>query len=68
MNWKGYGRNVLWPNFRYYPKIWLEGLKKTTKNLIQDSLMPKLPEYKVGVASTQLQCLVREMLRLIKRE
>jgi hypothetical protein len=31
MNWKGYGRNWSWPNLRYYPSIYLEGLRKTTK-------------------------------------
>jgi hypothetical protein len=24
MDWKGYGRKHLWPNFRYYPRIFLE--------------------------------------------
>jgi hypothetical protein len=37
MNWKGCGRKRSWPNFRYYPGIFLEGLKKTTKNLSQES-------------------------------
>jgi hypothetical protein len=31
MNWKGYGRKWSWPNLRYYPGIFLEGLWKTTK-------------------------------------
>jgi hypothetical protein len=37
MNWKGYERNRLWPNLRYYPGIYMEGLRKTTNNLSQDS-------------------------------
>jgi hypothetical protein len=37
MNWKGCGRKWLWPNLRYYPGICLEELRKTTKNLSQDS-------------------------------
>jgi hypothetical protein len=32
MNLKGYGRKRSWPNLRYYPEIYLEGLRKTTKN------------------------------------
>jgi hypothetical protein len=31
MNWKGYGRKCLWPNLRYYPSIYVKGLRKTTK-------------------------------------
>jgi hypothetical protein len=34
---KGYGRKRLWPNLRHYSGIFLEGLKKTTKILGQDS-------------------------------
>jgi hypothetical protein len=33
MNWKGCGRKQSWPNLRYYPNIFLEGLGKPTKNL-----------------------------------
>jgi hypothetical protein len=42
-------------NLRHYPIICLEGLKKTTKNLSQDSQSPDWdlnlvpPEYKAGV-------------------
>jgi hypothetical protein len=32
MNWKGKGKKRLWPNLRYYPGIFLEGMRKTTKN------------------------------------
>jgi hypothetical protein len=40
MSWKGYGRKLSWPNLRYYPGICLEGLRKTKKNLSQDSRSP----------------------------
>jgi hypothetical protein len=30
MNWKGYGRKLLWHDLRY-PGFYLEGLKKSTK-------------------------------------
>jgi hypothetical protein len=33
MTWKGFGRKQSWPNLRYYPGIYLEGLRKTMKNL-----------------------------------
>jgi hypothetical protein len=33
MNWEGCGRKQSWPNLRYYPNIFLEGLGKTTENL-----------------------------------
>jgi hypothetical protein len=33
MNWKELGNKQLWP----YPSIYLDGLRKTMKNLIQDS-------------------------------
>jgi hypothetical protein len=57
-NWKGFGRKQLWRNLRYYPKIQLEGLRKTTKNLSQDSrsqgrdLNLGPPKYEVGVLTT----------------
>jgi hypothetical protein len=34
MNWKGYGRKELWPDLGYYSGIFLEGLRKTVKNLL----------------------------------
>jgi hypothetical protein len=40
MNWKGFGRMRSWPNLRYYPRIRLEGQRKTTKTLIQVSRSP----------------------------
>jgi hypothetical protein len=61
MNWKGCGRKRSWPNLRYYPGICLEGLRKTTKNLSQDSRSP--PEYEAGELTTQLQ---RSVLTIYK--
>jgi hypothetical protein len=55
MNWKGCGRKRSWLNLRYYPGICVEGLRKTMKNLSQDSrspgrdLNPGHPEYEAGV-------------------
>jgi hypothetical protein len=46
---------------RYYPGNFLEGMRKTTKNLSQDSrspgrgLNPGLPEYEAGVLITRPQ-------------
>jgi hypothetical protein len=31
MNWKGYGRNLSWPNLEYYAGNYLEGMRKTQK-------------------------------------
>jgi hypothetical protein len=59
MNWKGCGRKRSWPNKRHYPGIFLEGLRKSTKNLSWDSrspgrdLNPGPPEYKAGVLTTR---------------
>jgi hypothetical protein len=55
MNWKGHGRKELWPNFTYYQKIWLEGLKKTTQktSFRVANLRPKPPEYKEGVTENK---------------
>jgi hypothetical protein len=53
-----------WPNLRYYSGICLEGLRKTTKNLSQDSrspgrdLDPGPPEYEAGVLTTRPLVLV----------
>jgi hypothetical protein len=55
MNLKGYARKLSPPNLRSYPGICLEGLRKTTKTLIQDSrsqgrdLNPVPPEYEAGL-------------------
>jgi hypothetical protein len=40
MNWKGYGRKRSW--LRYYPGIFLEGLRKTAKNLSGPRFDPDL--------------------------
>jgi hypothetical protein len=63
MNWKGYGRKWSWANLGYYPRICLEGLRKTTKScqdsqsLDQDlNLGP--PKYEAEVLTTQPRCLV----------
>jgi hypothetical protein len=64
MNWKGCGRKSSWPNLWYYPGICLEGLRKTMKNLSQNSrcpnryLNPGPPEYEAGVLTTQPRGLV----------
>jgi hypothetical protein len=41
MNRKGCGRKKLWPNLRHYPRICLEGLRKTT-DLSQNTVLPKM--------------------------
>jgi hypothetical protein len=56
MMWKKSGHGLL---LRYYPGIFLEGLRKATKNLRQDSrspgpdLNPGSPEYEPGVPTTR---------------
>jgi hypothetical protein len=52
MNSKRCGRKRLWPDFRYYTDIWLEGLRKTAKDINCHTGCPSrdsnrlLPEYK----------------------
>jgi hypothetical protein len=59
MNWKGFERKRSWPNLRLYPGIFLEGLRKTMKNLRQDirspsrDLSPGPPEYEVRVLTAR---------------
>jgi hypothetical protein len=59
MNWKGCGRKRSWPNLRYYPGTRLEGVRKTTKSLSQDSrspgrdLNPGPAEYEARVLTTR---------------
>jgi hypothetical protein len=54
LNWKGFGRKWSWPNLRSNPGICIEGLRKTTKNLSQDSWSPGRdlntgpPKYEAG--------------------
>jgi hypothetical protein len=61
MNWKGYARKQSWPNVKYSPTIFLEGLMKTTENLSQDSWSLGLdsdqrpPKYEAGMLTTQLR-------------
>jgi hypothetical protein len=53
-NWKGFWRKRWWPILSYYPEIRMEGMRKTTKNLSQDSrfrgrdLNPGPQEYEAG--------------------
>jgi hypothetical protein len=63
MNWKGCGRKQSWSSLSCYPRICLEGLRKTAKNLSQDSRSPgrdlnTVPPKCEGVLSTQPQCSV----------
>jgi hypothetical protein len=59
VNWKGFGRKRSWTNLGKYPGICVEGLRKATKVLIQDSrspcrdLNPGPPEYEAGVLITR---------------
>jgi hypothetical protein len=59
MNWKGFGRKLLSSNLGYYPGTCLQGLRKTTDNLSQDSRFPgrdlnlEPPEYEAGVLTTR---------------
>jgi hypothetical protein len=53
--WKAFGRNRSWPNLRSYLGTRVEGLRKITKHLSQDSLSqgrdlnPEPPECEAGV-------------------
>jgi hypothetical protein len=57
-DFEGSGRGLI---SRHYPRIYLEGLKKTTKSLSQDTrspsrnLNPGPPEYEAGVLTTRPQ-------------
>jgi hypothetical protein len=54
MNWKGCERKRSWSNLRYFPGIFVEGPRKATQNLSQDSrslgidLNPGPPEYEAA--------------------
>jgi hypothetical protein len=58
MNWKRFGKNRSWPDLRYNPGIFLEELRKATRNFSQDSrslgrdLNTGSPEYVTGVLTT----------------
>jgi hypothetical protein len=59
MNYRGCKKKPPWPNLRYYTAIFPEVLRKTSKNLSQDSrfpgrdLNPGSSEYEAGVLTTQ---------------
>jgi hypothetical protein len=59
MNWEKCGRKRWRVNIRYYPGICLEGLRRTTKPLIQDSrypgrdMNPGPPEYEAALFTTR---------------
>jgi hypothetical protein len=57
MNCKASGRKLLWPNLRYAPGIFLEGLRSITKISEYPSrdLNPGPHEYEAGVLTTQQQ-------------
>jgi hypothetical protein len=40
--WKEYGSKRLWHIRRYYPNIFLDGLRKSTKVPSEDSLLPEI--------------------------
>jgi hypothetical protein len=69
MIWKGCGRKWLWPNLRCYPGIGVKRLKKTKKNLVQNSrsrggdLNPGPLEYESGVLTTQPRLLMRSYIQ-----
>jgi hypothetical protein len=58
MNSKGCGRKLSWTNLMYYPGIFLEELRNTTKNISQDNRSPGRgfnpgpPEYEPGWLTT----------------
>jgi hypothetical protein len=70
MNWKGREGKRSWPNLRYYPGIWLEGLMKTTKNLHHDSRSPGRGlnhgphEYEAGMLHTRPRSSVGHLMLL----
>jgi hypothetical protein len=35
MNWRGCGKKWSWPNLRYHPDTYLEGLRKITKTSVR---------------------------------
>jgi hypothetical protein len=49
MNWKGYGRKWSWPSLRYYPSIYLEGLRKNLNQGREDSIKINLNKWGVSV-------------------
>jgi hypothetical protein len=67
INWNGSGRKPSWPNLRYYFKICVEGVRKITNHLSQDSpspgrnFNPGPPEYKAGVSVIRLRRSVQSL-------
>jgi hypothetical protein len=65
LNWKRFGKKRPWPNLRYYLGICLEGLRKATESLSQDSrllgrdLNPEPSDYEAEVLITRLRRSVR---------
>jgi hypothetical protein len=65
MKWKDCDRKRWWSNLKYYTDICLEGLRRTTKNLIQDSqsqgrdLNLRLLEYEAGMSISRPRRSVR---------
>jgi hypothetical protein len=59
VNWKSLGRKQAWPNLGHYPNLFLEGLRKITKNLSNNGRSPDRdlnrghPKYEAGVLITQ---------------
>jgi hypothetical protein len=56
---KEYERKRSGTNYRYYPGIWVEGLRKTSARSPGRDLKPGPPEYEVGVLPTRPRCPVR---------
>jgi hypothetical protein len=65
---KGRGRKCSWPGLRYYPHIFLEGLRKTTIHFSQDSWSPQQAtnqgpsRYETGVLTTRPQFSVQRLI------
>jgi hypothetical protein len=55
VDWKGFGRERPWPNFKVLSRHLHGELRKTTQNLNQDSrdLNPRPPENEAGVLTTR---------------
>jgi hypothetical protein len=57
MNWKGCETKRSWPKLRYYLDIFVEGLRKTTRNPSYDNRSPGQylnlgsPKYEAGVST-----------------
>jgi hypothetical protein len=72
VNWKGCGRKRSWPKLRYYPGICLEGPRKTTKNINQNSRSPgwnlnsEPPEHDVRALTTRPQHSVQNRIKTMR--